>query len=137
MDTDMTPRRILVVDDRENWRSQLRLMLEEEAYEVETAESYETAMQALSRGVFHLALVDVRLIDADETNADGLRLIAAIEENRWPTPVIAITGYSRPEYGSNPELKSPLVKGFLRKQELDTGRLLQLIAESIETPKEH
>jgi len=130
----MTVKRILVVDDRENWRETFQLMLREEGYEVETAESYETALQALNRRIFHLALVDISL--ADESNTDGLRIIQAIEDNHRPTAVIAITGYVKANHEGNQLLKSPRVKAFLRKRELDTAQFLKLVAESIGTLNE-
>ncbi len=122
---------ILVVDDRDNWCKQLALMLREEGYEVETADSYTTALQILQRTICHLAVIDVRLIDADATNTDGLSLIAAIEENCWPTAVIALTGYGRAAYENNPVLKSPRVKAFLGKREFDNNQFLSLVAKSI------
>ena len=127
----MTTGGILVVDDRDNWRNLLVLILQEEGYEVETADSYTAAIQILQRTLCHLAVIDVRLIDSAASNADGLRLIAAIEENRWPTAVIAITGYGRAAYENNPVLKSPRVKAFLGKREFDNIQFLNLVAKSV------
>jgi DNA-binding NtrC family response regulator len=127
----MTKGRILVVDDRENWRTQFQLMLQEEGYEVETAASYTAAILALQQRLFHLAVVDVRLIDADRTNKDGLELIVAMEKNRWPTAVILITGYGMVEYKNDQSLKNPRVKAFLHKRELNANQFRKLVAKSI------
>ena len=127
----MTKGRILVVDDRENWRIQFQLMLQEEGYEVETAASYAAAILALQQRPFHLAVVDVRLIDADRTNKDGLALVAAMAENRWPTAVILITGYGRAKYKNDRLLKFPRVKAFLHKRELNANQFRELVAKSI------
>ncbi len=122
--------RILVVDDRENWRSLFRGILQEEGYEVEIAESYAEAIRALQRTTFDLAVVDVRLIDADNTNTEGLALTAAIEESHWPTAVILVTGYGRASYHADPLLKKPRIKALLSKREFDNNQFLRLVAES-------
>jgi DNA-binding NtrC family response regulator len=123
--------RILVVDDRDNWRNEIVLMLQDEGYEVVAADSYAAAIQILQEVPYHLAVIDVRLIDADPANTDGLRLIDAIEENHWPTAVIVVTGYGRAKYEPNPVLKSPRVKAFLGKREFDNNQFLNLVAESV------
>ncbi|MBN1933457.1 MAG: response regulator [Anaerolineae bacterium] len=89
--------KILVVDDLSDWRATLRGMLREEGYEVHVADSSSSALALLESDSFDLALLDVRLDETDEDNAEGLSLASEIS-HRWPTVKIAIiTGYGTQE----------------------------------------
>ena len=93
----LEPCKILVVDDLADWRSTLRGLLNDAGYQVETAESFSSAIVWLESQRFDLALVDVRLDETDEDNAAGLDLAEEIKQ-RWPlTEIIIITGYGTPE----------------------------------------
>lgn len=85
--------KILVVDDWARWRERLERILKAEGYVVETALSYEEARSILSRESFDVAIVDTRLVDADENNIDGLLLLREIERQSQETSLVVITGY--------------------------------------------
>jgi DNA-binding NtrC family response regulator len=57
--------RILVVDDEESIRRNLRIYLEDEGFEVIAAESGEKALEMLTRSHFEAAIVDMRLPGMD------------------------------------------------------------------------
>ena len=56
-------RRILVVDDDRLTREHLRVILELDQYEVETAGDGRSALEALHERVFHLVITDLRMPD--------------------------------------------------------------------------
>ncbi|MGQ9625289.1 MAG: response regulator [Anaerolineae bacterium] len=85
--------KILVVDDWARWRERLERILKAEGYVVETALSYEESRSILSRESFDVAIVDTRLVDADENNIDGLLLLREIERQSPETSLVVITGY--------------------------------------------
>ncbi len=81
-------RRILVVDDEENIRLVLRTLLKKHGYEVEVADSGESA----------LALVDgfgpdVILTDVKMPKMGGLDLLATLKAKQYPATVIVMSAY--------------------------------------------
>ncbi len=88
---------VLVVDDRDDWRTSLCGLLEDSGYRVECAGSKNEALERLTAGKVALAIVDVRLDDANDQNVEGLELVEAIGE-RWPeVKSLVITGYGTEE----------------------------------------
>jgi len=81
--------RILVVDDEPIIADNLRLTLEHEGYEVETAGSTVTAMLRMEESEFSLALLDLVLPDGD-----GLHLLRLVKSKDPSLEVIIMTGHS-------------------------------------------
>ncbi|MBS1792512.1 MAG: sigma-54-dependent Fis family transcriptional regulator [Acidobacteria bacterium] len=85
----MTNPKILVVEDEELMRSILRQLLEEEGYQVFTADSAETALE-----IFGAAEIDVTLTDVRMGGMDGLELLSKIRAVDEDALVIVMTAYS-------------------------------------------
>jgi len=85
---------VLVVDDQENWRDLLVELLEDD-FGVVSAESYETALHKVQERSepFHVIVTDMRLVDEEKDNEDGLRLVEAINQRGSATKAIVVTGY--------------------------------------------
>jgi PAS domain S-box-containing protein len=83
---DGAGRRILVVDDHRETTSVLRLLLERRGFEVETAFSEETALEAAAGGAF-----DVVITGLDLGAGDGFSLLRRLRE-RGPVRAIAVGG---------------------------------------------
>ncbi len=81
-------RRILVVDDTALIREHLRVFLEMDGFEVETAGDGRSALAALRERVFNLAITDLRMPDMN-----GHELLAAIRAERLPLGVLVLTGH--------------------------------------------
>ncbi len=86
---------VLVVDDQRAWREFLTELLTDE-YDVAQAVNYETAFGAAlgQNPPFHACIVDIRLIDSDPQNVDGLHLISALNRLGRFTNTIVVTGYA-------------------------------------------
>jgi DNA-binding NtrC family response regulator len=82
-------RRILVVDDTPLIREHLRVILEMDGFEVETAGDVGSALECVRARPFHLVITDWRMPDAD----DGLTLLRAVRAEKLPFGVIVLTGY--------------------------------------------
>jgi DNA-binding NtrC family response regulator len=91
---DEEKRAVLIVDDQDNWRTFLAEILLDE-YQVTTAADYNGALKALDyqNPPFHVAVVDIRLDDADVANEQGLNLISVLKARRGLTNSIVLTGY--------------------------------------------
>jgi DNA-binding NtrC family response regulator len=81
-------RRILVVDDTPLIREHLRVILEMDQYEVETACDGRSALEALHERVFHLVITDLRMPDVS-----GIELLETVRSERLPFGVIVLTGH--------------------------------------------
>jgi two-component system NtrC family response regulator len=87
-------RRILIVDDVDDWRATIVGLLEDEGYVAGAAATAEEALQLFSTEHWDLTIVDIRLDEKDETNTEGLDLAAEFKALRPGIPVVMITGYS-------------------------------------------
>lgn len=85
---------VLIVDDSQNWRDFLTMVLED-AYSIRSAATYVEALRLLQehKPPFDVAIIDIRLDDADADNEDGIRLLRDIRRLETGTRVIVLTGY--------------------------------------------
>lgn len=85
--------RILVVDDEPDIRHLVQEILEDEGYQVETAENGETARQAYRQNQPQLILLDIWMPDVD-----GITLLKEwAEDGNLPMPVIMMSGHGTVE----------------------------------------
>jgi DNA-binding NtrC family response regulator len=81
-------RRILVVDDTPLIREHLRVILETDGYEVETAGDGRSALDSLRDRSFHLVITDLRMPDVS-----GMELLQSVRAEKLPLGVIVLTGH--------------------------------------------
>ncbi|HMB08771.1 MAG TPA: sigma-54 dependent transcriptional regulator [Isosphaeraceae bacterium] len=81
-------RRILVVDDTPLIREHLRVILELDGHEVETAYDGRSALTRLRERLFHLVITDLRMPDMS-----GVDLLKAVRSERLPFGVIVLTAH--------------------------------------------
>ncbi len=80
---------ILIMEDEEVIAKGLEMVLEEEGYEVDLADTGEGALETFSSKNFDLLIADLRLPDRN-----GLEVVKIVKEQRPETEVVVITGYS-------------------------------------------
>jgi DNA-binding NtrC family response regulator len=86
---------ILIVDDQENWRQALRILLESEGFAVLEATTFHEAEDALAGTSFDVVVLDVRLVDEDMFNVEGLALQNMISAKNPDTRIVILTGYPK------------------------------------------
>jgi DNA-binding NtrC family response regulator len=86
-------KRILLVDDDKQILVVFTRVLKKAGYDVETAENATEAIKKLSHGGYAVALIDIKLPDAE-----GTSLLLKIPQASHTAKII-ITGYSTVEYG--------------------------------------
>lgn len=74
----MGRRRILVVDDEQGIREGLRLLLEREGYEVQTAADAWAALRWMKRASLDCLLIDMDLAPDSELSVNGLDVITLL-----------------------------------------------------------
>ena len=120
--------RILVVDDDEGIRETLSAILQDEGYEVETAESGKEAILKSNAGFYNLALIDVRLLDMQ-----GTELLTRIKDTVPKMRKIIITGY--PTIHNAMEAVNRNADAYLIKP-FDMGKLLFVIKDQMRKQEE-
>ena len=84
----MIPRRVLVVDDEENFRHILSVILKKERYEVETASNGEEALKKVLNVTFDQVLCDIRM-----PGMDGLDFLKEVKKMEMDANVIMMSAY--------------------------------------------
>jgi len=120
--------RILVVDDDEGIRKTLSAILQDEGYEVDTAESGKEAILKSNAGFYNLALIDVRLLDMQ-----GTELLTRIKDTVPRMRKIIITGY--PTIHNAMESVNRNADAYLIKP-FDMGKLLFVIKDQLRKQEE-
>ncbi len=128
---------ILVVDDVPDVRMTLSGILMDEGYRVCTASSRDEALHILQTQRFDVAVLDVRLVDSDIGNRDGLLLMRDIKFCYPTIAIIILTAYA--DVSMVREVLQPLpgepslAFGFLEKSEID--QLLPYVRQACESSK--
>ena len=81
-------KRLLVVDDEENMRRMLSMLLTREGYEVEVAEHGAAALDRLQGGVFDLILCDLKM-----PVMDGMAFLDACQGRKMDATIIMMSAY--------------------------------------------
>jgi DNA-binding NtrC family response regulator len=89
----MSRARILVVDDEQSLREFLTILLEQEGYEVTTAESVASGTEAVVGGSFDLVMCDLKLPDGT-----GLEVLEQARKRQVQSPFIIITAHTTPQH---------------------------------------
>jgi DNA-binding response OmpR family regulator len=113
--------RILLIDDDKNIRQTLAIVLQEEGYFVDTAETGQEAVDKSFANFYNLAIVDWRLPDVD-----GTKLITQLKETTPKMAKIMLTGY--PSMNNAIEAVNQHADAFLLKP-VDIDELLKKIRE--------
>ncbi|WLE98519.1 MAG: sigma-54 dependent transcriptional regulator [Candidatus Electrothrix communis] len=84
--------RILIVDDELSMRDFLKILFENEGYEVSVAANAATALDVAVKDPFDVVITDIRM-----PGMNGLELLAELKQHFPDLPVIMITAYASPD----------------------------------------
>jgi signal transduction histidine kinase len=114
-------RRILLVDDHPDTRRAMRRLLTKMGHQVQTADSVQTAVEAVRQHSFDLLISDIGLPDGT-----GVELIGLVRQIQ-PIPGIALSGY-----GMDEDIRRSKEAGFVDHltKPINFSRLERLIAET-------
>lgn len=129
---------ILVIDDEQSMRDFLKILLQKEGHQVQTAGDGESGLLCLQQEEFNLVISDIRM-----PGMSGLEVLNIIKEKHPKLPVIMITAFASPDdavsamkngaydYISKPfnvdEIKSVITSAANRKRKTEHA---QSVAES-------
>ena len=84
--------RILIIEDEKSMREVLRILLEEEGYEITAASNGVEGMEYLGGDIFDLVVTDIKM-----PKADGFEVLKKVKELSPSTLVIMITAFGSTE----------------------------------------
>lgn len=124
--------KVLIVEDYEDWRDLLSGLLRREGHEVNGVATLDEAQKYVDRTKdLDLAIVDIRLVETDKDNQDGMHLLAHIKEKQTFTRVIMITGHGNMETQRKAFRKFQAFD-FFRKEQFDSEEFRKGFREAIE-----
>ena len=124
--------KILIVEDYTDWRELLTGLLQREGYQVEAAATLQAARSYIDQTKdLDLAILDIRLVETDELNEDGMQLLAEIRERRGFTRVIMVTGHGTME-SQRRAFREFHAFDFFRKEQFDSEEFRQAVHEAVE-----
>lgn len=121
---------ILIVDDSKIWLNKIEEILEGNNYKIRKASSLDKAIRELKRFIFKIAILDIRLVEDQEENIDGLKILKYIDESNIDTRVIIISGNAK-EKDKIFATRSDSLIDFIRREEIDINKLRRLVGDSI------
>ena len=124
--------KVLVVDDYADWRDMLCGLLEREGHLVEAVATKDAALVYIQENKdLDLIILDIRLIETEEANEDGMRLLAEIRKRLSFTRVIMVTGYGTMET-QRKAFKDFQAFDFFPKAQFDSDEFRHAFQDAIE-----
>jgi DNA-binding NtrC family response regulator len=123
--------KVLIVDDYSDWRGLLSGLLEREGHQVQTAGTMEAALTVIDANKdLDLIILDIRLVETEDNNEDGMRLLAEIRKRLSFTRVIMVTGFGTMET-QRKAFREFQAFDFFRKAQFDSDEFRQAFQEAI------
>jgi DNA-binding NtrC family response regulator len=124
--------KILIVEDFADWRELLQGLLQREGYDVRSTTTLQEARDQIEQaGDLDLAILDIRLVETDETNQDGMVLLDELRIRHSLTQVIMITGHGTME-SQRKAFREYHAFDFFRKEQFDSEEFRQAVREAVE-----
>jgi two-component system nitrogen regulation response regulator NtrX len=124
--------KVLIVDDYADWREMLSGLLEREGHRVETAGTKEAVLAYIDKHQdLDLVILDIRLVETEDNNEDGMQLLADIRKRGSFTRVIMVTGYGTMET-QRKAFKEFQAFDFFSKSQFDSDEFRQAFQDAIE-----
>jgi DNA-binding NtrC family response regulator len=122
-------KRLLVIDDDEVVRNNLKAILELEGYNVDTAVTGKEAVDKSNASFYNLALIDIRLPDME-----GTQLLITMRDTIPKMVKIVVTGY--PSLENAKDAVNMGADGYIVKPIMDTNEFLKKIKEHLRKQEE-
>lgn len=129
--------RVLIVDDLEQWRRELVSILQREGFATASADTATLALERLQTDIYHVAVLDIRLVDSDLNNTDGIDLLRELGKRGLSeaTKIIILSAYGTTEQ-MREAFKDYKVIDFLSKDRFTRKGFLESVHHAFaqETP---
>jgi len=128
--------RILIVDDEDQWRKELVETLERGGFQVDAVSRASEALARLSETSYHMVVLDIRLVQADRSNVEGIDLLEELYKRGLYEAIIVImlSAFGTKEHMRTSFRKYKVVD-FLSKEDFDNQvfleNVLQVFSEKV------
>jgi len=129
---------VLVVEDTADWRAKLvGYLIQEGVYVVFEAADLETAVELLESQPLDVAIIDIRLVDWDELNDQGMKLLRQLDEisDINGTQAIIITGYGTKDR-MREAFRDREVVDFIEKKHFHPDEFKRSVLKAVQTARE-
>jgi len=124
--------KVLIVDDYSDWRNMLSGLIEREGHVVDAVGTSEDALAYIDENTdLDLVILDIRLVETEENNEDGMRLLAEIRKRLSFTRVIMVTGYGTMET-QRKAFKEFQAFDFFHKAQFDSDEFRRSFQDAVE-----
>src|SRR3989440_9378181 len=122
--------RVLVIDDLEKWREQLVETLQRDGFYADSASTVAQAFARLDETYYHILVLDIRLVDDDPRNEEGIDLLRELDKRGLSeaTKVIILSAYGTQERMRS-AFKDHKVADFLSKEKFSKQVLLASVQQ--------
>jgi sigma-B regulation protein RsbU (phosphoserine phosphatase) len=121
--------RTLIADDQPDVLAALRLLLKNEGYQTEAANSPNAVLEAVSKRQFDVALIDLNYARDTTSGQEGLDLISRIQAVDNSLPIVVMTAWGTVDLAVEAMRRG--VRDFVQKP-WENSRLLQVLRTQIE-----
>jgi CheY-like chemotaxis protein len=92
--------RVLIVDDLESWRKALTVTLRREGFHTDSAFTATEVLERLQDTLYHMIILDIRLVDSDLNNTEGIDLLRELDKRSisQATSIIILSAYGTLEH---------------------------------------
>jgi CheY-like chemotaxis protein len=122
--------RILVVDDEARWRDELCSQLSRAGYTADSAGSVSGALQLIQERLYHVLVLDIRMVDGDKGNVEGMQFLDLLAELNYLEAVEIIMLSA---YGSKAQMRTAFrryrVADFQSKAEFSGREFVGLVGQ--------
>jgi len=124
--------KILIVEDFADWRDLLQGILQREGHHVESVGTAQAARAYLAEtSDLDLAILDIRLVETDESNEEGMRLLDEIRRDQPFTCVIMISGHGTMEL-QRKAFRELHAFDFFRKEQFASDEFRKTVREAVD-----
>ena len=118
--------RILIVDDEEHWRKELVETLQRGGFHSDSASTATEALKQLNETLYHVLVLDIRMVHTDRSNTDGIDLLSELYKRGLceATKVIMLSAFGTKEHMRTSFSKYKVVD-FLSKDDFDNQEFLK------------
>jgi Response regulator containing CheY-like receiver, AAA-type ATPase, and DNA-binding domains len=120
--------RILVVDDLEKWRDEVSASLIRAGFHVDAVDSPATALQRLSDSFYHLMVLDIRMVETDPDNVEGMDFLRSLDERGEAMKIVVLSAHGT-KGQMREAFKDYKIADFIQKEEFDNHAFLQSVRE--------
>lgn len=124
---------ILIIEDKPDWLRKLAKACEKAGYSVRRTDNYDKAASLLTQHDFDAIVADIRLVDWQEDNIQGLQVLGVVPPQNRPATVV-VTAYPNWDH-VRLAFKDYQVSDLMVKSEFKTPTFLRAVAKAVGTTR--